>query len=269
MRYAALLLFILSCTSSSADHIRSSYRLSFHTVEEIPVPEHFKRIPDNGFGRWLRSMKLKTDNTVYLFNGRKKGNQEAQFAVLDVSVGKNDLQQCADAVMRLRAEYLRDANLESAIAFHSVDGTNIDYVSWQKGYRFILKNGKLVKTMAARPDTSYSTFQKYLDLVFTYCSTLSLEKELKPVDIKDILPGDVFIRGGSPGHAVIVIDVAVDSSGSKKFLLAQSYMPAQDIHVLRNPSFIGGVVPWFGIPAGDKLFTPEWVFKKGDLKRFL
>ena len=55
------------------------------------------------FGAWLRSVPLKKNLTVYLYNGVPKRNQEAQFAVLDVSVGHEDLQQCADAVMRLRA----------------------------------------------------------------------------------------------------------------------------------------------------------------------
>ena len=45
--------------------------------------------------------------------------------------------------------------------------------------------------------------------------------------------GDIFIRGGFPGHAVLVVDMAIHPvSGQKAVLLAQSYMPAQDIHIL-------------------------------------
>jgi hypothetical protein len=46
----------------------------------------------------------------------------------------------------------------------------------------------------------------------------------------------VIIRGGFPGHAVIVMNMAVTTEGKKIYLLAQSYMPAQDIHVLINPN---------------------------------
>lgn len=44
----------------------------------------------------------------------------------------------------------------------------------------------------------------------------------------------VVARGGRFGHAVLVLDVAESASDERVFLIAQSYMPAQDIHVLIN-----------------------------------
>ena len=79
--------------------------------------------------------------------------------------------------------------------------------------------------------------------------------------------GDVFIQGGSPGHAVIIVDMAQDATGRKVFLLAQSYMPAQDVHVLKNPTG-KRLSPWFAVPQGETLRTPEWTFKTSDLKCF-
>jgi len=36
-----------------------------------------------------------------------------------------------------------------------------------------------------------------------------LSKEIKPVnDLNNLQAGDVFIKAGSPGHAMIVVDVA-------------------------------------------------------------
>lgn len=35
-----------------------------------------------------------------LYNGSQKPNQSVHYAVFDIDVGKEDLQQCADAVMR-------------------------------------------------------------------------------------------------------------------------------------------------------------------------
>jgi hypothetical protein len=81
-------------------------------VHEIPLPQGYERIGvnTNSFGAYLRSLPLKKDKTVYLYNGQKKYNQSAQYAVINISTGNKDLQQCADAVMRLRAEYLKSAN---------------------------------------------------------------------------------------------------------------------------------------------------------------
>ena len=58
----------------------------------------------------------------------------------------------------------------------------------------------------------------YLQTVFGMCGTASLEKQLKPVgDQHEMQPGDVFIKGGFPGHAMIVVDVAVNKTGNKDF----------------------------------------------------
>ena len=72
-------------------------------------PEGFTRVKadSNSFTSWLRGLPLLPEGTqVHLFNGELKYNQGAQAAVIDLDVPKADLQQCADAVMRLRAEYL-------------------------------------------------------------------------------------------------------------------------------------------------------------------
>ena len=241
----------------------------YSTVRNIPLPANYKRTvqEEGAFGQWLRNVPLKSDKTVYLYNGQKKINQSAQFAVLNISVGNKDLQQCADAVIRLRAEYLYSIKAYAQIAFHATDGTVMDYESWIKGYRFIPVQGKLVKRLIATPSDKRESFLQYLETVFSYAGTLSLSRELQPVLLKDIQPGDVFIRGGSPGHAVIVMDVAVNDAGKKVFLLAQSYMPAQDIHLLKNPSS-SRLGPWYSTEFEDELLTPEWVFKRDQLARF-
>ena len=82
----------------------------------------------------------------------------------------------------------------------------------------------------------------------------------------DIQVGDVFIQGGFPGHAVIVVDMVKNQEGEKRFMLAQSYMPAQELQVLKNPA---SDEPWYSIPKlHEKLVTPEWNFASTDLKRF-
>jgi hypothetical protein len=218
----------------------------YGSVGDIPVPDGFRRteVARGSFGSWLRAMRLKSDQTVHLYNGQKKTNQSAQFAVVDIPVGTRDLQQCADAVMRMRAEHLLASGRPSEIVFHDNAG---------KAYRWTTGGDR-------------ASFEKYMQKVFAWCGTLSLEKEMKPVsDLSKIAPGDVFIKGGSPGHAVIVVDVAEDRRGRIAFMLAQSYMPAQDIHVLKNPK--GSLPqPWYTLDQGNELSTPEWTFQWRNLK---
>ena len=80
--------------------------------------------------------------------------------------------------------------------------------------------------------------------------------------------GDVLIIGGTPGHAETVMDMAVDKQGRKVFLLSQSYMPAQEIQVLENPSN-PGISPWYELwEAPYMVQTPEYSFRTSDLKRW-
>lgn len=107
--------------------------------------------------------------------------------------------------------------------------------------------------------------RRYLDVVFTYAGSLSLARELVPVaDSGQVRAGDVFIEGGSPGHAVLVVDTARHRDGRRRFLIAQSYMPAQQVHVLRNPEQPD---PCYPAALGETLVTPEWTFRRDHLRR--
>ncbi len=99
-----------------------------------------------------------------------------------------------------------------------------------------------------------------MDYVFAYAGTYSLEHELKPVTAEAIEIGDVFVKGGFPGHAVLVADMASNpQTGERRFLLVQSYMPAQEMHVLKNPAASDGS-PWYPAAFEGALVTPEWTF---------
>ncbi|NJO01016.1 MAG: DUF4846 domain-containing protein [Bacteroidia bacterium] len=78
-------------------------------------------------------------------------------------------------------------------------------------------------------DGSYATFRKYLNAVFNYAGSWSLERELKPVSpLEDVRIGDMLVRGDFPGHVMIVVDLARHSeTGEILVLLAQSARPAQ------------------------------------------
>ncbi len=219
------------------------------TLEQsIPTPPGFTRVPvePGSFAAWLRAMPMKADGApVRYYDGRLKWHQTYHAAVLDIDTGTRDLQQCADAIMRLRAEYLLASGRSREIAFNYTNGRRVAY------------RGK-----------SYAEFKRYLIGVFSYAGSYSLEREMKPVPLGDMRIGDVFIEGGFPGHAVLVIDMAENrATGEKRFLLMQSFMPAQDMHILKNPKSRDGT-PWYAPDFGKTLVTPEWIFEARHLRRF-
>jgi Domain of unknown function (4846) len=219
----------------------------YTTIAGIPMPQGFTRqaADSSSFTAWLRKLPLKKDKAVYLYNGQLKGNQDAQFAVLDIPVGNKDLQQCADAVMRLRAEYLYAQGRYAAIIFWDNEGQSYPFT---KPY-------------------SRANFDQYLQRVFGMCGSASLEKQLHAAEWNQLQPGNVLIRGGFPGHAVMVMDVAEDSTGKKIYLLAQSYMPAQDIHILLNPAN-NNATAWYEAGNNESIRTPEWTFRQQQLKQW-
>jgi hypothetical protein len=207
------------------------------------------------FGAWLRQLPLLPPGSpVLLFDGRKKPRQDVHAEVIALDVPPRDLQQCADAVMRLRAEYLLALGRPELIAFHPDPG----------------KPRALTYHGGSRAD-----FMRYLIRVFAEAGSASLQAEL-PLAQGRVQPGDVLIQGGHPGHAVLVLDVAEQAAAAgqparRSLLIAQSYMPAQQFHVLRNLAD-PALSPWFDEAALDTptgLATPEWrPFFRRDVRRF-
>lgn len=295
MKRVVSLLFtaaIISC-SSNTDHVSvagtpaqpcthtnknqytwlTGYDRSQSLCERFAPPTGFSRVKvdDGSFGDWLRHLPLKPSGSdVHLYSGKLKGRQDVHAAVIDMDAGDKDLQQCADAVMRLRGEYLYSVKNYEALHFNYTSGDLIGFKKWSEGYRPVVNGNKVSWVQRSQPGTGRETFRAYMDNIFTYSGTISLKKEMTPVsDVKSIEPGDVFVLAGSPGHAMIVLDVAENPETKERmFMLAQSYMPAQEMHIVKNFND-DKLNPWYSASFSGDLDTPEWTFGKNDLRRFV
>lgn len=219
--------------------------------ERFKTPEGFSRVESekNSFGFYLQNLPLKPHGTeAKHFDGTPKINSSAYCAVVDLPLRGNSNHQCADAVMRLRSEYLFSQKRYGEIEFSFVSGGKSNYLNYLGG-----------KT----PTTE--NLWSYMCNVFKYANSYSLSKELNSKEVKNLEIGDVFIIGGFPGHVVIVVDKCVNNEGDVKFMLAQSYMPAQDIHILVGDD---GNSPWYDLDFGDYLHSAEFTFTKDQLKSF-
>lgn len=296
MKFYVLLipiLFIISCDSNEKiktatldDLTTSSILKEIETVSQsiidssgktlnkrIVCPEGFKRLntTSNSYANYLRKLPLKPHGSeVLYFDGTVKENYSNVYcAVVDLSIGKRDLHQCADAIMRLRAEYLWKNKWYDSIHFNFTNGFEAGYNRWMKGNRIQVKGNNAYWTNRNAPSNTYKDFWSYMEMIFSYAGTLSLSKELQPVDIKAMQIGDIFIYGGSPGHAVVVLGMAIDKDENEKlFLLGQSYMPAQELQILQNPNSTE-TNPWYTLSEiEDVLITPQWEFNSNELMRF-
>ncbi len=227
---------------------------------KLPAGYRHVNAEPGSFAAYLQSLPLKPTGTqTKTYKGIVAATDIFTAAVVDISIGNEDLQQCADVVMRLRGEYLYQQKRYNEIAFHFESGFRCDYIHYADGYRY--HNDHWV--LKAKKDYGYETFMHYMNLVFAYAGTLSLQKELKRVQNEnDLKAGDVFIHGGSPGHCFIVMDVVENSRHNKLFLLAQSFMPAQNLQVLQYDNN-----PWFNIDKKTGIWYGDLI-DKTYLKRF-
>lgn len=234
----------------------------------ILPPEGYARTAaaEGSLTEFLRGYGLKEDGApVLLYNGAEKGRQSVHQAVFTLPIEEYDLQQCADSVMRFYAEYLYHSGQADKIAFHFTSGFLCEYSQWRQGWRVQVDGSEVSYVLSAEPDDSYQCFQDYLRVVFSYAGTLSMTAESQEISLDELQVGDVFLKGGSPGHVVMVVDLCESAAGEKAFLLAQGYMPAQEFHVLKNPRHSDD--PWYYEDEVTYPFeTAEYTFPEGSLR---
>lgn len=238
-------------------------------MERFPPPNGFQRVsfPNESFATYLQNFPLKSQgSSVLLYDGRIKSNQ-VHAAVLDFPLLREDLIQCADAVMKLRAEYFYSRKQYDQIRFKISNGMEVGFSRFAKGERVqVIENKSQWKKGKYKQGTGRDVFEEYLRFIYIYAGTISLKSELKKKPIQNLTPGDVWIEAGSPGHVVMVVDQVTGKGGQTLFLLAQSYMPSQEMHILKSTSQYS---PWFEVPKNQSFPTPEWEFPTKEIYGFV
>jgi hypothetical protein len=252
-----LAISLLRCQSQPMEPIANANLSSISNVNKVPLPSGFERVKSDtlSFGYYLQNLSFAKNNTIYLYNGIAKQNQRQHYRVIELELPKKDIQQCADAIMRLRANYFFNKKQYRSIQFKS-SSTTYNFFSW------------LAQHDAPNLDTT-KVYNKFLEKVFINCGTYNLAEMLKPKqNVNTIQVGDVFVKAGSPGHAMIVVDVAYNNKTKQIiFMLAQSFMPAQNLHVVINEND-KSKSPWYVLDSSENLITPEYNFSYSHLKEW-
>ena len=240
--------------------------------ERFAPPVGFTRVPvePGSFAEFLRTLPIRTDRQVVL-DYRSRPLQRPAAAVVYLDVGETDSQQCADTAIRLHAEWRFGRGEAAQSAYHFTSGDRVRFADWVAGERVVAAGRGITRHRGAPRAAGHASFRAWLALVFRYAGTQSLRLDTTAVPEDAALEaGDVFVDPGSPGHAVVLLDVAGAPDGRRVALVGQGYMPAEDLHVLGAgpPATLEGV--WFVLPeAGGQLATPSWrAFSRAAARRF-
>ncbi|MBK1897959.1 DUF4846 domain-containing protein [Chryseobacterium paridis] len=242
------------------------------TKERFSPPNGYEWIegkPDS-FGYFLENYTLKPYKSQILrYDGDPISTQNLHEAVFDIDTGDKDLQQCADAVIRLRAEYLFKTKKFNEIQFHFTNGDLVSWNDYKNGIRAFVNGNSVSFRKTASFDDSYQNFRNYLELIFNYAGTISLHKETQAVTKNtDLKTGDILITPGSPGHVVFISGSCINREGKKLFLLAEGFTPAQSIHLLSNP-FDKDLSPWYDLDVNaSEIKTARYYFKPANFRSF-
>lgn len=204
------------------------------------------------------------EGPVVDYKGRPVAFQQKHAAILAYDIGNRDLQQCADALMRLRAEYLFSQKRLAEIHFHFTSGHDYTFLDYCRGKRPVPAGNSLRFTAVPPVAATYVSLRSYLDIAYAYAGTISLAGELQPAHRFAI--GTIVIRPGSPGHCFIIVDEATTASGEKVYKLVEGYTPAQSIYVLQNLSE-PQLGCWHRLSTGV-IKTASYTFTSYQLKKF-
>ena len=236
----------------------------------VNPPEGFSRVkyPKGSFESYLRNYKLKAyGSKIINYDQSEYFWQQGHIGILEIPVPKNGLQQCADALIRVRSEYLWEHNRKGEIGFQFTSG---HYCSWKKyaeGFRPKIKGNKVTFHKTAKANHSKTNFYNYLNLIYTYSGTLSLFNELKSIKDSEIKLGDLLIQGGTPGHIVMICDEVINDEGEKLFLLFQGNTPAQSVHLVKNLEN-SEISPWYQLKNDEVISVSNYTFRSSKFVRF-
>jgi len=229
--------------------------------ERFPTPPGYQRVAvaPGSFAEWLRGLPLAAPSTPVVSNsGAAVFSAEDDYvaAVVSIDVGAGDLQQSADAIVRLNAEWLFASGKQDAISYRSATKLDMPFSRWAHGQRLIASGPNVYWVVKSKPKPpTYEDFRQYIDAVMLWTNNISLAARATHVsDPKDLSAGDFFVQTRGKGHALLVLDVAQKPTGERVALLGQALQsPAQSFHVIR----LGRATAWFSMRPPNPVLTPH------------
>ncbi len=218
-----------------------SYNLDKYTSikEHFSPPSGFQRVKvDSGsFAAYLRKLPVVPDtNNVLDFKNRiriKEGDSSLA-AIVPIAISGKRLWQCMDILIALKIEYLKNKNRKQQIEFPLPDGTELSWSEWRNGIRVEFKGANFYKNQIAKYDESSKNFTRYLNTIFSYSNTQTFYHNYPQQSFAFLKPGDFITKKGKKGHAVLIVDLAINDQNEKVALIGQGDTPACQFYLLKN-----------------------------------
>lgn len=240
----------------------------------ILPPEGYTRTEaaEGSFLRFMRQQPVYDNGSmIYAYNGDHLSGANAA-AVYTLSVGDEGYQQCADSIIRLWSDYYWSTGQKDKLSYHLSNGFLCDYASWCRGKRVLAFGEWAVWLKLKGYDDSEQSYRNYLMTVMQFAGTLSLHAESQPIAPQDARAGDILCHPGTPGHAVVLVDEAMNAAGERCFLIAQGFIPAQSCHIIAG--YGDAQSPWYTEAQLDAaqhdgvISLSSYVFHTDELRRW-
>ncbi len=239
--------------------LSKSARRSYEPLaRRIETPPGYTRVavPARSFADWLRHLPVAPEE-IPVTTARGEVVLAAKHpnlaAVVALQPHGRRLLNAANMMIRLRAEHGWTTGRLDGLAFHFTSGHRSGWQAWASGIRASVRGREVAFRRKAPADDSRDSFCCWLETVFRYATTYSLLDDTRPAEDQAVEPGDILLRRGRPGHALMVLDIATNDDGRVRVLLGQGGTPAQTFHVLRNDA--GSA--WFPITRDGKIDLGE------------
>jgi hypothetical protein len=220
------------------------------------------------FAEWLRLLPLAAPATP-VRNHRGDivvpGDDEHLAAVVAIDVGTEDVQQSADVILRLHAEW-RWFRSDFRMLYLSDNELELPLQPRQNGEHLVDAADQSRESPDAAPQSKreYADFRRYLDRVFARSDAPALLAESVALPPQDLEPGAFFLNDRHPAEVLVVLDVATSPTGQRRMLLAQALNPAQDLAVIRP----NRDTAWFAVHTDQPVRVPRaHPFAWKDLRR--
>ena len=207
-------------------------------IADISLPsEDFQRITieQNSFAVYLRQLPLKKPGSdVVNYKGEvfKSGSDTSVAYVVDMNITNRYLEQCMDVLVRLYADFLWQKKQAEELTLPLPGGHWLAWQNWKEGFRPVFRGINLSLIRATQPDSSFQSYRTFLNTVYSESHTQQFYHAYQPVKRMDVNIGDMFIKKGTKGHAVMIVDMAINERGQMIALIGNGDTPACQFFLL-------------------------------------